>query len=101
MALDLNADAMKDARRNMVDCQVRPSDVTRLDLIEAMLWAPRERLLPKARRATAYVGEHVEIAPGRFELDPRVFAKMIDASRVGENDLALVVGGGYGYAAAA
>ncbi|MEM6550398.1 MAG: protein-L-isoaspartate O-methyltransferase, partial [Pseudomonadota bacterium] len=31
------------ARRAMVDTQVRPADVTRYGIIEAMMWAPRER----------------------------------------------------------
>ncbi|MEM1421465.1 MAG: protein-L-isoaspartate O-methyltransferase [Pseudomonadota bacterium] len=100
MAVETGGGMSVEARRNMVDCQIRPSDVTRLDLIEAMLWAPREFLLPKSRRATAYVGEHIEIASGRYELDPRVLAKMIDATKVSSDDLVLVVGGGYGYAAA-
>lgn len=100
MVAELNSKALIDARRTMVDCQVRPSDVTRLDLIDAMLWAPREALLPKARRAHAYVGEHVDVAPGRCELDPRTFAKMVDATGVGPDDLVLVVGSGHGYAAA-
>lgn len=100
MAIELDANAYEAARRTMVDCQVRPSDVTQIELIDAMLWAPREQFLPKPRRAQAYVGEHVEIAPGRFELDPRSFAKMVDAAEPRRDDLALVVGAGMGYAAA-
>lgn len=100
MAVELDAEAFKAARLNMVDCQVRPSDVTRADLIDAMLWAPREAFLPKPKRAMAYVGEHLELAPQRYELDPRVLAKLINAAEPEAADLALVVGGGYGYAAA-
>lgn len=100
MALDLDSTGFETARRTMVDCQVRPSDVTSIDLIEAMLWAPREAFLPKAKRAQAYVGEHLPVAEGRYELDPRIFAKMVDAAAPASDDLALVVGSGYGYAAA-
>jgi len=42
------------ARQAMVDCQVRPSDVTRYAIIEAMLWAPRERFVARSRIETAY-----------------------------------------------
>ena len=38
------------ARTLMVDCQVRPSDVTRYAIVEALLWAPRELFVPKSRR---------------------------------------------------
>ena len=39
-------------------------------------------------------------APGRVLLDPRVFAKMLDAVNVGPGDLVLDVGCGYGYSTA-
>lgn len=84
----------------MVDGQVRPSDVTRTDLIDAMLWAPRERFVPKSKRALAYMGEHIELSQARWELDPRVLAKMIETLEPEREDLALVIGSGGGYAAA-
>jgi hypothetical protein len=67
------------ARQAMVDCQVRPSDVTRYAIIEAMLWAPRELFVSKARRDVAYAGAEVELAPGRVLLEPRTLAKMLEA----------------------
>jgi protein-L-isoaspartate(D-aspartate) O-methyltransferase len=88
------------AREAMVDCQVRPSDVTRFPIIDAMLAIPREEFLPEALRPVAYLGEHVPIAPGRVLLDPRVFAKMLDAINVGPTDLVLDVGCGLGYSSA-
>ncbi len=88
------------AREAMVDCQVRPSDVTRFPIIEAMLAVPREAFLPEAQRPIAYLGEHIPIAPGRVLLDPRVFAKMLDAINVGPTDLVLDIGAGYGYSSA-
>ncbi|TPE53161.1 protein-L-isoaspartate O-methyltransferase family protein [Amaricoccus solimangrovi] len=88
------------AREAMVDCQVRPSDVTRYPIIEAMLAVPREEFLPEALRPVAYLGEHMPIAPGRVLLDPRVFAKMLDALNVGGSDLVLDIGCGYGYSSA-
>ncbi|MEL6316560.1 MAG: protein-L-isoaspartate O-methyltransferase [Pseudomonadota bacterium] len=100
MAQDGGAAALETARRTMVDCQVRPSDVTDVALIDAMLETPRELFLPKSRRAVAYIGEHIDLGDGRVELDPRILAKMIDAARPGPDDLAMVLGSGAGYAAA-
>ena len=37
----------------MVDTQVRPSDVTKFPIIEAMLAIPREAFVPAARREAA------------------------------------------------
>lgn len=88
------------AREAMVDCQVRPSDVTRYPIIEALLNVPREEFVPEGLRPVAYLGEHVPLAPGRVLLDPRVFAKLLDAVNVGPKDLVLDIGCGLGYSSA-
>ena len=88
------------AREAMVDRQVRTADVTRYPIIAAMLAVPREDFLPAALQPVAYLGEHVPLAPGRVLLDPRVFAKLLDALAVGPTDLVLDLGCGYGYSAA-
>ena len=88
------------AREAMVDRQVRPSDVTRYPIIEALLRVPREDFVPPALRPVAYLGEHVPLAEGRVLLDPRVFAKMLDALDIGPSDLVLDVGCGLGYSTA-
>jgi protein-L-isoaspartate(D-aspartate) O-methyltransferase len=88
------------ARTAMVDRQVRTSDVTSYPIIDAMLSVPRERFAPPALRAVAYAGEHLALAPGRVMLDPRTFAKMIDAADPGPDDLVLDVGCGLGYSTA-
>lgn len=89
------------ARRTvMVDSQVRPSDVTKFPIIAAMLDVPRERFVPDALQEAAYVGENLEIAPGRVLLEPRTLAKMLDALDIQPGELVLDVGAGLGYSAA-
>lgn len=88
------------AREAMVDCQVRPSDVTRYGIIEAMLWCPRERFVPRPKQPVAYAGVEIEIAPGRTMMEPRVFAKMLEAAAVMPDDLVLDVAPGTGYSTA-
>lgn len=88
------------ARATMVDTQVRPADVTRFPVIEAMLTVPREVFVPAPRRAVAYAGENVPLPGGRVLLDPRTIGKMIDALDIQPRDLVLDVGCGTGYAAA-
>ncbi|MFN3614783.1 MAG: protein-L-isoaspartate O-methyltransferase family protein [Rubrimonas sp.] len=87
------------ARRAMVDCQVRPSDVTRFAIIDAMSWAPRERFVPRDQRPVAYADAQIPVAPGRALLDPRTFSKILDAAEIGPGDLVLDVGSAYGYSA--
>ncbi|NVK61178.1 MAG: protein-L-isoaspartate O-methyltransferase, partial [Rhodobacteraceae bacterium] len=50
-------------RRMMVDTQVRPSDVTKFPIIEAMLRIPREAFVPDDKREAAYAGRNVELSP--------------------------------------
>lgn len=84
----------------MVDTQVRPSDVTKFPIIEAMLAIPRESFVPAAMVEAAYVGETLEIAPGRVLLEPRTLTKMLDALDLRANELALDLGAGLGYSSA-
>lgn len=84
----------------MVDTQVRPNDVTKYPIIDAMLAVPREAFVPVASREAAYVGGNLEIAPGRVMLEPRTLAKMLDALDIVPTDLVLDVGCGFGYSAA-
>ncbi|MBV2358595.1 protein-L-isoaspartate O-methyltransferase [Thalassococcus sp. CAU 1522] len=87
-------------RRMMVDNQVRPSDVTEFPIIDAMLTVPREIFVPRERIEAAYAGENVDLGNGRVLLDPRTFAKMLEALDIGKNDLVLDIGSGFGYSAA-
>jgi protein-L-isoaspartate(D-aspartate) O-methyltransferase len=87
-------------RRMMVDTQVRPSDVTRFPIIDAMLTVPREDFVPTASREAAYVGNNLPLGPGRVLFEPRTLAKMLDALQIGREDLVLDVGAGLGYSSA-
>jgi protein-L-isoaspartate(D-aspartate) O-methyltransferase len=88
------------ARQKMVDGQVRPSDVTDLRIIDAMLAVPREEFVPASQRAMAYLDLDLEVAPNRFLIKPVVLARMLQASDVKATDKVLVVGCPTGYAAA-
>lgn len=76
----------------MVDTQVRPSDVTKFPIIEAMLTVAREDFVPAAQREAAYVGENLQLGQGRVLLEPRTLAKMLDVLAVGGDELVLDVG---------
>ncbi len=87
-------------RTMMVDTQVRPSDVTKYPIIDAMLSVPREDFVPSSFRETAYVGENIELDGRRVILEPRTLAKMLDALDIGAGELVLDIGCGHGYSSA-
>lgn len=89
-----------DLRVMMVDTQVRPSDVTKFPIIEAMLSVPREIFVPVAMRAAAYVGGAVTLARGREVMEARNLAKLLDALDIQPTEVALDLGTGLGYGAA-
>ena len=84
----------------MVDTQVRPSDVTKFPIIDAMLTVPREIFVPDDKREAAYVGENLTLSPGRVVLEARTLAKLLDALDIRPTELVLDVGSGLGYSAA-
>lgn len=84
----------------MVDTQVRPSDVTKFPIIEAMLHVPREVYVPVGQREVAYMGENIDLGGGRVALDPRTLAKMLDALDIQPDDSVLDLGCGLGYSTA-
>lgn len=87
-------------RQMMVDTQVRPSDVTKFPIISAMLSVPRELFVPSDKVEAAYISENVELGGGRVVLEPRTFAKMMDALAFDGSELVLDVGAAYGYSSA-
>jgi len=87
-------------RQRMVESQIRPNRVTDSRVVEAMAEVPRELFVPRALRGVAYVDEDIEIAPGRYLMEPRVFARLIQAAEIDEGDIVLDIGCGRGYSSA-
>ncbi len=88
------------ARLNMVESQVRTNKVTDEALLAALGEIERERFVPNRLSGVAYVDEDLEIAPGRYLMEPMVLARMLHVARIGPEDVVLDVGCGTGYASA-
>ncbi|PTE21184.1 protein-L-isoaspartate O-methyltransferase [Cereibacter changlensis JA139] len=87
-------------RLMMVDTQIRPSDVTKFPIIDALLAVPREVYVPRDRRETAYMSDNLPIGSGRVILEPRTFAKFLDALNIQPDEAVLDLGCGLGYSTA-
>lgn len=93
-------------RKNMVESQVRPSDVTDRRVINAMLNVPREAFVPTALKPVAYMDEALVLvkaeagSPARGMMAPRSLARLLQLAEISAGDVVLMVGAGSGYASA-
>lgn len=93
-------------RKNMVESQVRPNDVTDRRILNAMLAVPREAFVPTALKPIAYMDEALTLVKAnagshaRGLMAPRVFAKLVQLAEIGTNDVVLDVGAMSGYSSA-
>lgn len=89
-------------RRNMVESQIRTSDVTDRRIVRAMQDIPREAFVAPQAGAIAYMDDDVPVsAPGgRAMMAPRVLARLLQLAAPEAGDTALVVGAATGYTAA-
>jgi len=89
------------ARRKMVDGQLRPNRVTDPRILAAMLDLPRERFLPERLRVRAYIDEDVPLGrPGRALMEPMVLGRLLQLAAIRRGDRVLALPAGTGYAAA-
>lgn len=87
-------------RVTMVDTQVRPSDVTKFPVLDAMLNVPREVYAPDTKRDVAYADGLMDLGGGRQMLDPRATAKLLEVLEPTPSDLILEIGASTGYTTA-
>lgn len=94
------------ARRTMVDGQVRVNDVTDAAVIAAMLDVPREKFVPDQRAPLAYIDEDLCVQeaanarPARYLMEPMVLAKLLQALELTPESNVLDIGCATGYAPA-
>jgi protein-L-isoaspartate(D-aspartate) O-methyltransferase len=97
------SDGKTEAQRlQMINGQLRTSDVNDLELLAAFAAVPREAFVAAAQRPLAYAdGEVLSAGPaGRKLLSPRTIGLMFKAAAPVKGERALTVGGGAGYCAA-
>jgi protein-L-isoaspartate(D-aspartate) O-methyltransferase len=98
VSLDMSDFAAR--RVMMVDTQVRPSDVTKYPIIEAMLSVQRENFVPVEKREAAYMGDNMVLGGDRVILAARTFAKLLDAVSIQSHETVLDIGCCLGYSSA-
>jgi protein-L-isoaspartate(D-aspartate) O-methyltransferase len=91
------------ARRMMVDSQLRTFDVNDIPLLDAMDSVPREMFVLPGREELAYIDQDILVSDGadrRYMLSPMNLGRMIQGLGVEAGEKALDVACGRGYASA-
>lgn len=94
---DLNFEHM---RQTMVSSQLRTTAVNDARVVAAMGQVPRERFVPAANAALAYIDRSIPLGPGRSLNPPMTTGRLLTETHPQPGDRALVIGGATGYAAA-
>tara|TARA_X000001036_G_scaffold17013_1_gene14210 strand:- start:1067 stop:1717 length:651 start_codon:yes stop_codon:yes gene_type:complete len=90
----------KKARKNMVDNQIRPSNVTNRDLLESLSLVQRENFVSLEDSTLSYSDTYIRMEDGRNITSPRLIAKMIDGLKIKKKDIVLSIAPGFGYSCA-
>ena len=87
-------------RRNMVDFQILPNDVTDRRILRAMGEVPREAFVRTAQRPVAYIDEALKLGGARVMLAPMPVARLIQLAQIEPDQDVLEIGCGSGYVSA-
>ena len=81
----------------MVDSQIKPNGVTDYRILESLAAIPREMFVPEHLERLAYIDDNIEIAEGRFLINPMVFARLVQNADINSSDICLDIACGSGY----
>jgi protein-L-isoaspartate(D-aspartate) O-methyltransferase len=91
---------LAEARRAMVEGQLRGRDIADENVLEAMAQVPRELFVPEPERVRAYADAALPIGHGQTISQPYMVARIAEALALRPGELVLDVGTGSGYQAA-
>src|SRR5918999_5539764 len=93
-------DDLTEARRRMVDMQIRARGIQNPAILEAMRRVPRDAFVPPGLKEFAYEDSALPIEADQTISQPYIVALMIAALQPESTDRVLEIGTGSGYAAA-
>ena len=85
------------ARRNMIDCQIRPWKVLDERVLELVARLPREDYVPKAHRNLAFMDLNIPLGHGEVMMAPKLEARLAQELEINPSDKILEIGTGSGY----
>ena len=81
----------------MIQSQLLTGHVLNARVLDAIQRTPRAMFLPEGLRGASCVDDDLEVVPGRFQMEPLAFARLVELSDVQPHERVLVVGCLTGY----
>jgi len=91
---------VEQARRNMIEQQIRTWEVLDLDILKTLVAVRREAFVPTAYQALAFVDTEIPLPEGENMLSPKLEARLLQEAAVQPHESVLEIGAGSGYMAA-
>ena len=91
---------VEQARRNMIEQQIRTWEVLDLDILQTLVAVRREAFVPTAYQALAFVDTEIPLPQGENMLSPKLEARLLQEAAVQPHESVLEIGAGSGYMAA-
>ena len=96
----MNVRSFYQARKVMLESQIRPNKVIDELVLSAFLEIPRELFVQKSMRDIAYIDEDLPLSNGRYLIEPMVLARMVQSLELKVSDNVMIIGVGTGYSTA-
>lgn len=91
---------VEQARRNMIEQQIRTWEVLDLDILQTLVAVRREAFVPAAYQALAFVDTEIPLPQGENMFSPKLEARLLQEAAVQPHESVLEIGAGSGYMAA-
>ena len=85
---------------NMITGQLMTGDVLDEAVLLALEVTQRADFLPDALKGVAYVDEELELAKGRYQMQPLIWARLLKYAAIQKNETVMILGCLTGYSAA-
>lgn len=91
---------IEQARFNMIEQQIRPTNVSAPEVLELLGIVKRENFFPKEQQSLAFFDTGLPLAAGVISLSPKLEARIVQEVAAKKTDSVLVIGSDSGYLAA-
>jgi protein-L-isoaspartate(D-aspartate) O-methyltransferase len=91
---------IEQARFNMIEQQIRPTNVSAPDVLALLGIVKRENFFPQAQKSLAFFDTGLPLAAGVISLTPKLEARIVQEVAAKNTDSVLIVGADSGYLAA-